>query len=95
MFPDEWREARTDTVVEALGVASAEELTGPDFVRILVQVFTSTGEVLLVPQVIGDDGWWETPAHPDSRSMGLHDALPLWGRVIVQMVDGFIRDRGR
>lgn len=76
-------------------MASAEELTGPDCVRILVQVFTSTGEVLLVPQVIGDDGWWETPAHPDSRSVSLHDALPLWGRVIVQMVDGFIRDRGR
>lgn len=80
-------------VVEALGVSSARELTGPGCVRIGVEATTSIGEVALYPQQIGDEGWWETPAHPETRSVGLGDPLSLWGRTIALMAADVARDQ--
>jgi len=79
---------RAATVVDALGVASLEELTGPGTVRIAVLAFTSTGEISLLPQELdAEAGWWVTPENPETRSVGIADPLALWADTIEGMAD--------
>lgn len=81
---------RSQFVVEAFGVGSPEDLMEPDCVRIALLVSTTTGEIGLHAQVVGDEGWWVTPAHPETRTVRLAQELPLWGRTLSHMADDLV-----
>lgn len=75
-------------VVDVLGVSSREALTGGGTVRISVMASTSTGELNLFPQEVDEEsGWWTTPEHPETRSVGIADPLALWGTTIEVMAE--------
>lgn len=81
---------RSQFVVEAFGVSSPADLLGTDCVRIALLVSTTTGEIGLHAQVVGDEGWWVTPAHPETRTVRLAEELPLWGRTLSHMADDLV-----
>lgn len=69
-----------DTLTAALGVTAAD-LATPATTRIHAQA--SGGDIDLHPQRLDPDtGWWATPDHPDSRTLGLSDPAQLWGTTL-------------
>lgn len=74
-----------DTLTAALG-ATAADLATPATTRIHAQA--SGGEIDLHPQRLDPDtGWWATPDHPDSRTLGLTDPPRLWGATLNALAD--------
>lgn len=74
-----------DTLTAALGVTAADLATTAT-TRIHAQA--SGGEIDLHPQQLDPDtGWWATPDHPDSRTLGLTDPPKLWGTTLNALGD--------
>lgn len=73
-------------VVDALEVGGPGVLTGPGTVRLGVMASTGVGELDLFAYELDEEaGWWAAPEHPETRSVGIADPLPLWGTTLEAM----------